>query len=200
MSMVSKRIKSFFNTLEDNIRERGAMDKLISDCVCAETSNRIKDILRALVISEWQSEPYHENQNFVENQYATIKAATNRVLSGAPADCWLLAVQYVCHVLNHLASSTLKWIPPLQILTGQTQDISALLVCAFWEPVYYNPHSDGFPSHRNEELGHLVGVANHVGDALTFKILSPQHKGYLSFDHSVYVGPNTSSQASRSTW
>jgi hypothetical protein len=75
-----------------------------------------------------------------------------------------------------LASSTLKWIPPLQVLTGQTQDISDLLVCAFWEPVYYNPHSDGFPSHRNEELGHWVGVTTHFGDALTFKILSPQHK------------------------
>jgi hypothetical protein len=51
-----------------------------------------------------------------------------------------------------------------------------LLVCAIWEPVYYNPHSDGFPYHRNEELGHWVGVATHVGDALTFKILSPQQK------------------------
>jgi hypothetical protein len=59
---------------------------------------------------------------------------------------------------------------------GQTRDISALFVCEFWEPVYYNPHSDGFPSHRNEELGHLVGAATHVGDALTFKILSPQQK------------------------
>jgi hypothetical protein len=173
-----KTDKEFVNTLEDNIRERGAMDKLISDSAKAETSTRIKDILRALVISDWQSEPYHENQNFAENRYATIKAATNRVLnqSGAPADCWLLAVQYVCHVLNLLASSTLKWIPPLQALTGQKQDISALLVCAFWEPVYYNPHNDGFPSNRNEELGHWVGIAPNIGDALTFKILSPCHK------------------------
>jgi hypothetical protein len=64
----------------------------------------------------------------------------------------------------------------LQVLTGQTQDISALLVCEFLETVYYNPHSHGFPSHSNEELGHWVGVATHVVDALTFKILSPQHK------------------------
>jgi hypothetical protein len=193
-----KTDKDFVNTLEDNIHERGAMDKLISDCARAETSNRIKDTLLALVISDWQSEPYHENQNFAknwyatikacaraetsdcikdillalfisdwqsehyhenqnfaENRYATIKAATNRVLnqSGAPADCWLLAVQYVYHVLNHLASSTLKWTPSLQVLTGQTKDIFALLVCAFWELVYYNPHSVGFPSIRNESKG-----------------------------------------------
>ena len=173
-----KTDKQFVNTLEDNIRERGAMDKLISDGAKAETSTRIKDILRALVISGWHSEPYQENQNFAENRYSTIKAATNRVLnrSGAPANCWLLVMQYVCHVLNHLASPTLNWIPPLQALTGQTPDTSALLVCAFYEPVYYNPHVKGFPHKSNEELGHWVGIADHVGDALTFKILSSEHK------------------------
>jgi hypothetical protein len=31
-----KTDKAFVNTLEDNIRERGAMDKLISDCAKAE--------------------------------------------------------------------------------------------------------------------------------------------------------------------
>ena len=173
-----KTDKQFVNTLEDNIRERGAMDKVISDGAKAETSTRIKDILRALVISGWHSEPYQENQNFAENRYSTIKAATNRVLnrSGAPANCWLLVMQYVCHVLNHLASPTLNWIPPLQALTGQTPDTSALLVCAFYEPVYYNPHVKGFPSKSNEELGHWVGIADHVGDALTFKLLSSSDK------------------------
>jgi hypothetical protein len=102
-----KTDKDFVNTLEDNIRERGAMDKLISNCACAETSNLIKDIIPALVISDWQSEPYHENQNFADNWYATIKAATNHSLnqSGAPADCWILAVQYVADKLFVRAKS-----------------------------------------------------------------------------------------------
>ena len=169
-----KTDKEFVNTLEDNIRERGARDKLISDGSKAETSSRIKDILRSLVISGWHSEANQQNQNFAENRYGTIKETTNRLLnrSGAPADCWLLAIMHVCYVLNHMASAALDWIPPLQALTGQTQDTSALLVCSFYEPVYYNPHNDGFPSASTEELGHWVGVATHVGDALTFKILS----------------------------
>jgi hypothetical protein len=92
-----KTDKEFVNILEDNIREQRAMDKLISDCARTETSARIKDIHRALVISDWPSKPYYENQNFAENRYGTIKAATNRVmnLSGAPAACWLLALMYV---------------------------------------------------------------------------------------------------------
>jgi hypothetical protein len=59
-----KTEKELVNALEDNICEQGAMDKLISNCACAEASMRIKDILRDLVISEWHSKPYHENQNF----------------------------------------------------------------------------------------------------------------------------------------
>jgi hypothetical protein len=64
----------FVNTLEDNIQEWGSMDKLISDCAKAEMSEHAKQILRALVISAWYSEPYHENQNCAENRYASIKS------------------------------------------------------------------------------------------------------------------------------
>ena len=44
-----KTEKQFVNTLEDNIRKRGAMDKLISDCAQVEASNRahgdVKEVL-----------------------------------------------------------------------------------------------------------------------------------------------------------
>ena len=39
--------KQFVNTLEDNIRRRGAMDKLQSDSAKTEISNKVMDILRA---------------------------------------------------------------------------------------------------------------------------------------------------------
>ena len=173
-----KTDKEFVNTLEDNIRERGAMDKLISDCAKAEMSERVKQILRALCISSWYSEPYHQNQNFAENRYSTIKSATNRLmnLSGAPAYTWLLALMYVCLLLNHLASEALGWKPPLQVLNGQQPDISKFLHFSFFEPVYYHVYSNSFPSESNEEQGWWVGVATHVGDELTYKILTKNNK------------------------
>ena len=154
------------------------MDKLISDCAKAEMSIRVKQILRALCISSWYSEPYHENQNFAENRYGTIKATTNRVmnLSGAPANTWLLALIYVCLLLNHLASAALGWKTPQQVLTGQRPDISPFLHFSFYEPVYYHAYSDSFPSASNEEQGWWVGIATHVGDVLTYKILNKHHK------------------------
>ena len=43
--------KQFVNTLEDSIRRRGAMDKLLSDSAKTEISNKVMDILSAYHIS-----------------------------------------------------------------------------------------------------------------------------------------------------
>ena len=101
--------KQFVNTLEDNIRRRGAMDKLLSDSAKTEISNKVMDILRAYHISNWHSEPYHQNGNPAEWRYRTIKSWTNTVMnrSGATANCWLLCLIYVCYLLNHIACTAL---------------------------------------------------------------------------------------------
>lgn len=59
--------KMFVNTLEDVIRKRGAMDKLITDSARIEISQRVADILRALCIDDWQSEAKYQHQNFAEH-------------------------------------------------------------------------------------------------------------------------------------
>jgi hypothetical protein len=45
-----KTDKEFVNTLNDQIRQRGAPDKLISDSAQVETGRRVLEILRAYVI------------------------------------------------------------------------------------------------------------------------------------------------------
>ena len=64
--------KQFVNSLEANIRRRGSMDKLISDSAKNEISHKVNDILRAYNIKDWQSEPYHQNQNPAVWRYRTI--------------------------------------------------------------------------------------------------------------------------------
>ena len=58
--------KQFVNALEDNIKRRGAMDKLLSDFARSEISNKSMDILRAYYISNFHSESYLQNQNPAE--------------------------------------------------------------------------------------------------------------------------------------
>ena len=100
-----KSQKQFVNTLEDNIRFRAAMTKLISDYAIVEISNKVKDILRMYHSSRWNSEPYHQNQNPTEGRYCTLKSWTNTIMNktGAPADCWLLCMIHASYILNHLS-------------------------------------------------------------------------------------------------
>ena len=121
--------KQFVNTLEDNIRRQGAMDKLLSDSAKTGISNKVMDILRAYHISNWHSEPCHQKRNPAEWRYRTIKSWTNTAMnrSGAPANCWLLCLIYVCYLLNHIACTALDEKIPLLALTGITPDISIIL-------------------------------------------------------------------------
>ena len=147
--------KQFVNTLEDNTHRFGAMDKLISDSAKNEISHKVKDILRAYNIGDWQSEPYHQNQNPAEWRYRTIKAWTNTIMNrtGAPAHCWLLTLQYVCYILNHISTASLGGQVPLQVLYGVTPDISIILLYTFYQPVFCATHDQHFPSDSEESAG-----------------------------------------------
>ena len=165
--------KQFVNTLEDNIHRRSAMDNLISDSAKNEISHKVKDILRAYNINDWQSEPYHHNQNAADWRYRTIKAWTNTIMNrtGAPALCWLFSLQYVCYILNHISTVSLGGQVPLQVLYGVTPDISIILLYTFYQPVFYATHDQHFPSDSEERAGFWVGFAEHCGDSLTHMVL-----------------------------
>ena len=121
----------------------------------------MKDILRAYNINDSQSEPYHQNQNPVEWQYRTIKAGGNTIINrtGAPAYCWLLTLQYVCYILNHISSASLGGQVPLQVLYGVTPDTSILLPYTFYQPVFHDTHDQHFPSESEECAAFWIGFA-----------------------------------------
>jgi ornithine carbamoyltransferase len=120
--------KQFVNTLEDNINQRGAPLKLISDRGQAIVSHKVADILCSFCIDNWQSEPHQQHQNPAERRYQTMKNCTNRILdrTGAPVTTWLLSLQNVCFLLNHMYNTTLQAVL-LTCLNGITVDISVIL-------------------------------------------------------------------------
>jgi Reverse transcriptase (RNA-dependent DNA polymerase) len=81
----------------------------------------------------------------------------------------------VCYVLNHTYNETVQNIP-LTSLTGVTVDISVLLRFHFWQKVYFLRVDSSFPSDSREAVGHIVGISEHVGNALTWKILTSDTK------------------------
>ena len=173
-----KSTKQFINTLSDNIRKWGAMDTLTSDGGKYEIPKGVTNLLHSLFIQDYQSESYHQDQNKTENCFGPAKRYTNTVMntSGCLACCWLLLLQYICVVLNHLASPTLQGTCPGQALQGTTPDISFMLHSSFYEPVYYRTDSSDpdfhCPSSSNEKKGYWVSFANNQGDHLTWSILT----------------------------
>jgi transposase InsO family protein len=166
----------FLQTLQDNVRKRGAPTKLVSDRAQAQTSKAVQDYLRWLFIDDWQSEPHRQNQNPAERRYQDIKRLANRVIdrTGAPPRLWLLALRYASFVYNHSAVESLGWLTPIQVLTGTTPDISVLLRFSFYEKVYFKTEEPSFPSDSPESIGYMVGIAEHVGHAMTYKVLDPK--------------------------
>jgi len=168
-----KTDSQFIRTLEDNIRERGAPDRLLSDRAQVEISKAVENVLRTFCVKSWQSEPHQQQQNPAERRFQTVKTAVNRILdrTGAPPSTWLLCTQYVCFLLNHTYNETLRTVP-IKALTGSTPDISVLLRFHFWQRVLYKQSDYSFPSSSPEGVGHIVGVSEHVGPALCYKILT----------------------------
>jgi hypothetical protein len=95
-----KKDNQFVNTLADNIIQRGAPNRLLSDRGQAIISNKVEDILRTFCIDSWQSEPHQHHQNPAERRYQTIKNSTNRILdrTGAPAHVWL-STYSIIHII-----------------------------------------------------------------------------------------------------
>ena len=148
--------KQFVDTLEDNIRFRGVMTKLISDYAKVKISNKVKDMLRMYHSSSWNSEPYHQNQNPAEGRYCTLKSWTNTIMNrtGAPTDCWLLCMIHASYILNHLSCEALDCNVPLGMLYGISPDISSLLLYTFYQPVFYATHNQSYPSVSEERAEH----------------------------------------------
>ena len=106
---------------------------------------------------------------------------TNTLLdrSGSPVYTWLLAMTYVCFLLNLTFCGYINGITS-QLLRGSTPDISSLLRFSWYQPVYYKIDDSDFPSGTREGRGHFVGIAENVGHTMTFKILTDDTKKIIN--------------------
>ena len=99
--------------------------------------------------------------------------------TGAPADCWLLCMIHASYILNHLSCEALDGNVPLGMLYGVSPDISIILLYTFYQPVFYATHNQSYPSVSEERAAQWVGFGDHVGDALTHKLLDDDTKKIL---------------------
>ena len=160
------------DALSDFVRMIGAPHTIRTDNSKMQLGDEWKRTLRRMVIKHETTEPHHPWQNYAERRIGELKRQVNILLdrTGAPDDLWMLALQHTSYVWNRTALRTKGWRTPLELRTGDTPDISALLMYEFYEQVYFLDPSQPFPS-TQERLGRMVGIAEHVGDALCYKVL-----------------------------
>jgi hypothetical protein len=64
---------------------------------------------------------------------------------------------------------------PLTCLKGVIVDTSVLLGFHFWQLIYFKLFESSIPSESKEALSHhVVGISEHFGHALTYKVLSSE--------------------------
>jgi hypothetical protein len=71
----------------------------------------------------------------------------------------------------------------LMKLTGSTVYIILLLRFCFWQKVYYKAVDVDFPSDSSEAVGHIVGISDHCGHALTWKMLTQDSNTIIFRSH-----------------
>jgi hypothetical protein len=87
----------------------------------------------------------------------------------------LVACEYISDVHNICADESISYQIPKEARHGGIQDISAFLEYKFYEEILYLDSDETFPSMK-EKPGWWVGVAQNVGDAMKFKILTEDTK------------------------
>ena len=84
------------------------------------------------------------------------------------------------YILNHLSCEALGGNVPLRMLYGVSHDISIILLYILYQPVFYATHNQSYPSASEERAARWVGFGEHVGDALTPKLLDDDTKKILN--------------------
>jgi hypothetical protein len=103
-----------------------------------------------------------------------------------PPEEWLLCAKWICAIMNMTAEKSLGWRTPLEVLTGETTDISIALIFLYGDAVYCSRQKDSkfsgqLGSKKSDEIrGRFVGFADNVGHALTFKILTDDTKRIIN--------------------
>jgi len=165
----------FPKTYQDFLRIQGAPSILRRDRAWEEDSEDVTEIQRSIISKDQFSEPYHQHQNPVEggaNKW--LKKAVHTLLDrvGAPDPLWYLALLYLVYVWNHTWHSELN-MTPHRFRHGVTPDISSMLQFNFYKPVLYYDHEESWPSSK-ERSGGWAGIAENIGDCLTYWILDDQ--------------------------
>ena len=160
-------------TLKDFIHEYGAPDRLTFDGHRSQIGKHtlFQKTIRQYDITPHRSAPYRPNENPAEGAIREIKKAYYRIKekTNIPDQLWDYALDYVVETaaLTTNSSRYSKGRTPIEIITGETPDISEYMDFGLYDWVTYRTNAGlGTP-----ELGRWLGISHRVGKAMSYWIL-----------------------------
>ena len=170
------------STLLDLLRKRGAPNNLKSDNAKVITGKVTQDILRNYCIGSKYSEPLQQNQNPAERRIQDLKNDVSKCMdrTNTPERFWLICLLHIVFLYNMVSYASLGDKTSIEVATGVKPDASPVLSYTWWQPVYYLDDDGEFPSQSREKRGKWCGVAQNIGDTLTYWVLTDDTEQLVS--------------------
>ena len=160
--------------LQTFCKEFGAPEKLTFDGAKEQVKSGT-DFMKA--IREYEIiphviEPDRHNQNKVEGVIREIRKKWYRVMlkKKTPRRLWDYGLRWVCEIMQRTASwsGSLEGRTPLEMVTGETPDISEYLDFGFYDWCWYHENA----GLGEIKLGRWLGVSHRVGSAMSYWVLT----------------------------
>lgn len=161
------------NSLADFIHEYGAPDHLKFDGAAVQVGPRTKfmEVIRRAYIKWHVTGPKRPNENPTESAIREVKKRWYRIQEKKkiPKRLWDYGITWVCETGNVTVSSSryANGRTPLEIITGETPDITEYLDFGLYDWVIFKSNAGVGPV----ELGRWLGVSHRVGQLMSYWVL-----------------------------
>jgi Reverse transcriptase (RNA-dependent DNA polymerase) len=135
------------------------------------------DVVRKYGVDYHVSEPYQPRQNPAEGVIREVRRRWFRVMrqKSVPRRLWDYGFRWVCEITSRTANTVFaaEGRTPIEMITGETPDISEWVDFGFYDPVWYRDNA----GLAEIKLGRWLGVSHRVGPAMSYWILT--HGGHI---------------------
>ena len=171
--MESANNENVGQSLRSFVNDYGAPEQLTYDGAPVQVGKKtlFQQTIRKYEIKTHTSAPRRPNENPAEGAIREVKRRWYRLQDskGVPDRLWDFGIEYICETGNLIVNSSRysKGRTPLEIITGETPDISEYMDFGFYDWVLYRSNAGLGPV----EVGKWLGVSHRVGQLMSYWIL-----------------------------
>ena len=160
-------------SLKDFIFDYGSPSHLTYDGAAVQVGSKtlFQETVRKADIKCHVSGPRRPNENPAESAIRDVKSRWYRLQAKkkVPDRLWDFGISYICETGNVIATGSryAKGRTPIEIITGETPDISEYLDFGFYDWVTFRSNA----GLGKAELGRWIGVSHRVGQLMSYWIL-----------------------------